>query len=86
METLLIRILRTIFSRGRVLNEGETLEVDAGEARELLNHGWAAPADGETAEAKPEKGKKNAKPKNNGENGEPDDSGQPENPDGGENV
>lgn len=80
METLLIRILRTIFSRGRVLNEGETLEADAGEARELLNHGWAAPADGETAEAKPEKGKKDAKPKNNGKDR------QPENPTGGENV
>jgi hypothetical protein len=101
METLAVRILRTIFSRGRVLNEGETLETDAAEAQELLKNGWAQPAE---AVAQPEKGKKAAKPKNNGkdtqpenpdsgtnpasggENGEPDGSGQPENPDGGENV
>ena len=101
METLAVRILRTIFSRGRVLNEGETLETDAAEAQELLKNGWAQPAE---AVAQPEKGKKAAKPKNNvkdtqpenpdggtnpdsgGENGGPDGSGQPENPDGGENV
>ena len=101
METLAVRILRTIFSRGRVLNEGETLETDAAEAQELLKNGWAQPAE---AVAQPEKGKKAAKPKNNGkdtqpenpdggtnpdsggENGEPDGSGQPENPDSGENV
>ena len=101
METWAVRILRTIFSRGRVLSEGETLETDAAEAQELLKNGWAQPAE---AVAQPEKGKKAAKPKNNGkdtqpenpdggtnpdsggENGEPGGSGQPENPDGGENV
>ena len=79
MDTLAIRILRTIFSRGRVLNEGETLETDSDEAQDLLKNGWAEPADGETADAKPEKGKQNAKPKNNGKDR------QPENPDGGTN-
>ena len=79
METLAVRILRTIFSRGRVLNEGETLETDAAEAQELLKNGWAQPADGETADTKPEKGKKNGKPKNNAK------GTQPENPDGGTN-
>lgn len=79
METLAVRILRTIFSRGRVLNEGETLETDAAEAQELLKNGWAQPADGETADGeiadtKPEKGKKNAKPKNNGKDRQPENS------------
>lgn len=69
METLAVRILRTIFSRGRVLNEGETLETDAAEAQELLKNGWAQPAE---AVAQPEKGKKAAKPKNNGKDTQPE--------------
>lgn len=82
METLAVRILRTIFSRGRVLNEGETLETDAAEAHELLKNGWAQPADGETADAKPEKGKKNAKPKNDGKDRQPENPAVGTNPDG----